>query len=117
MRLVVDEWFSLPRLGTDVFMKLVREARLQYEKGKGFRATASTDLVSAISMLEPVLGEKLEIEVRCFICGAPANCPRCAYSSVCDRRKVSPRCICETCKEGKETFALYSLRFAELIPQ
>lgn len=115
MKIVLDEWFSLPRLGMDVFTKLVREAGLEYDKGKGFRATARTDLVTVTSVLQSALREETEVEVRCFICGEPVGCSTCVYSKVCDRRRISPRCICEKCKNGKDAFALYSIRFAELL--
>lgn len=114
---MAEEWFSLPRLGTDVFMKLVREAGLKYEKGRGFKATVDTDLVLATSVLEAALGEPVEVEVRCFLCGEAAGCHTCTFKTLCDRRKISPHCICERCKTASEAYATYTMRFAELMEQ
>lgn len=114
MELVVGEWFQLPRLGSDVFMKLVRQAGLRYESGKGFLADAKTDLLAVTSVLRGVLGEPIEIVLRCFVCSKPVECSTCVYNEVCDRRRVSSACICNACRGKRDAFALYALRFTEL---
>jgi hypothetical protein len=114
VEVVVGEWFRLPRLGSDVFMKLVRQAGLKYESGKGFLADAKTDLLAVSSILQSVLGEPIGIVLRCFVCGKSVECPTCVYNEVCDRRRVSPACICNSCRGKRDAFALYTLGFTEL---
>lgn len=112
MKIILGEWFDLPRLGKETFLRLVREARLKYEKGRGFKTQADTDLYLLSSILEGVLHEDIELNVKCYICGSEIGCSSCIYDELCDKRRISPMCICDDCKD-KEAFTLYSLRFTE----
>ena len=114
MKIVLGEWFSLPRLGKDQFLRLVREAGLKYDKAHGFRTTSNTDLYLVSSLLSGALQEDVVFTVKCFICGEEVACHKCIYDEACDRRRVSPNCICDECKEKPEATTLYSMRFAEL---
>ena len=59
-------------------------------------------------------------ELRCLVCGKPAGCPACEFSDSCDTAAVSQLCMCRSCLEDKDTYALYraasSRRFPLLEP-
>ena len=82
MKIVMGEWFRIPRVGPDVFKRLVSEVGLIYDKYSGFKATSETDLVLLISVLRIALKEDVEVIIKCFICGAPVNCGKCRYNRV-----------------------------------
>lgn len=114
MELIVDEWFALPRLGTSLFTKLVREANLQYDRSRGFKADARADLSLVASLLEAALSEKVEIVLRCFVCANRVECGTCTYRGVCDRRRVSSKCICDACRGGEKSYEFYVRQFTTL---
>jgi hypothetical protein len=93
LKIVIGSWFSLPRLGTDAFSALMK-AGVKYESGMGFMLAPDCDISSASRAIRRALGEDVELSVRCAVCLAEA-CPSCPYSDSCDRRVVSPMCLCE----------------------
>jgi len=103
----------MPRVGGDVFRRLVKDAGLKYDRSKGFQATSETDLGMAVSILKGALREEVEVYLRCFICGRPVECGECGYREICDPIKVSQACICEGCLAKDEAPTLYALRFNE----
>ena len=109
MNVVVGGWFSLPRLGTDVFSSLMK-AGVKYEKGKGFMFTPDTDIQRAARTIENATGEQIALEVRCYVCSAVA-CPGCSYQPICDRRSVSPMCLCDEHLSSDDAFETYEKVF------
>ncbi len=109
LKVVVGSWFSLPRLGTDSFSALMK-AGVSYEKGMGFMFTPETNLQNAVRIVEVATGEAVELSIRCFICSAEA-CPTCQFKTVCDRKAVSPMCLCEEHSSSDDAFAVYSRNF------
>lgn len=114
MRIIVGEWFRLPQVEGDVFRSLVKEAGLQYDKTKGYLASSKTDLGLLTNILENALKEKVEVMLKCFICGDSVECAECKYNDVCKSSKVFQSCICKDCDGKEEVSNIYSMRFTEL---
>ena len=112
MKILVGGWFTLPRLGTDVFSALMRQG-VVYDKKLGFKLYSATDMELAVRTISSALGEEVELMVRCFVCGEVA-CVGCPYIEVCDRRKVSPLCLCEKHSPEKGVYELYQKTFADI---
>jgi len=114
LEILLGEPFHLPRVGEDVFRKLMRDVRLEYDKQKRvFRTTPQTDLYQLATLLSQTLKEPIIYAVKCFICGSNAGCSNCEYSSTCDRLLVSQNCICKSCLGKEDAYALYCMRVAE----
>jgi hypothetical protein len=111
MKILVGGWFTLPRLGTDAFSAMMKQG-VVYDKKLGFKLDSATDMELAVRTISSALGEEVELTVRCFICGDEA-CPGCPYIEVCDRRKVSPLCLCEKHAPEKGAYALYQKTFED----
>lgn len=109
----IGDWFKLPFMGKDVFVRLARDAHLRYDSRKGFLVTPATNLVSLSTILHTALGEEVNYAVKCFICGSPAPCSLCIYNKICDKRVVSSACLCDSCQGKEEAYTLYSLKFAQ----
>ena len=89
---MIGTWFKLPRLGTTVFSALMREG-VKYDREAGFMLSSDSDIESAVRTIGAALSEPVELSVRCFVCLREA-CSGCPYFESCDRRKVSPMCLC-----------------------
>ena len=105
----MNTWFKPPWLGGDVFPSL-KQAGVDYEKGKGFRFTSSTNVLRAVSILSDALGEEVEVEgfgkgKPCFICGEP----------VPEKEGEEQRAICDECVKNEDAYSLYVLKFQELM--
>jgi hypothetical protein len=109
MKVVIGNWFNLPRLGTDVFSALMK-AGVKYEKGMGFMLAAETDIGAASRTIEKATGESVELSVRCFVCAREA-CPSCSLRAICDRRTVSPACLCEEHFLADDAYEVYVKTF------
>ncbi len=109
----VGDWFKLPFMGKDIFVRLTREANLGYDSDKGFLITPATNLGLATSILRTAIGEDVDYTVKCFICGSTAPCNTCIYAEICDKRVVSSACVCDICEGKEEAYTLYSLKFAQ----
>ena len=105
MKITIGDWFTLPRLGSEVFSALMKQG-VAYDKRRGFRLDSATDIALAARTIGSALGEEVELVVECFICGEQA-CPGCPYVEVCDRRAVSPQCLCERHAPEKGVYGLY----------
>ncbi len=105
MKVLVGGWFTLPRLGREDFMLLMRQG-VKYDKSMGFKMDSETDLESAVRTIRSAIQEEVELTVRCLVCGKEA-CGGCPYSEVCDRRKVSSMCLCEDHSPEKGVYGLY----------
>jgi hypothetical protein len=113
MKLLLGAWFTLPRLGTAAFSSLMK-AGVQYDRALGFKVDAATDIASAVKTLSSALGEDVELNLRCLVCGKEA-CPGCSYLAICDRTKVSPICLCAEHSSGPDAFEVYEKTFAETL--
>lgn len=113
MKILIGSWFTLPRVGRDVFSALMKNG-VVYDKTMGFKIDSATDLESVVRIIGSATGEEVDLSVRCFICGAEA-CPGCPYNDVCDRRRVSSLCLCERHAPGKGVYELYQKTFADSI--
>ena len=100
-QIAINRWFSLPRLGKDVFSDLMK-ARVKYDTKLGFKLTESTDLRRALVVLSSALNEPVEIEKSCFICTGPLLSDR------------SGAVICESCEAKENAYAIYTMKFASL---
>ena len=115
MEIVLGETFLLPRVGPEVFKKLMKEVHIDYDKTKRiFRITPQTDLYLLASILQDTLKKDVVYVVKCFVCGEKAGCTSCEYQDKCDRTKVSFSCICHECLSKEDAYSLYCMRFAEL---
>ncbi len=112
MKIVVGAWFRLPRLGTDAFSALMRQG-VRYDREMGFMLGSDTDVESAVMTLSRVLGEQVDLSLLCMICLNEA-CPSCPYLSVCDRRTVSPLCLCAEHSAGEDAYRNYVKTFSAL---
>ena len=115
MKIVVGAWFRLPRLGTEVFSALMKQG-VRYDRERGFMLGSNTDTESAVRTLSRVLREEVDLSVRCFVCLSEA-CPSCPYLSVCDRRRVSPLCLCEEHSSGEGAYGNYVNTFSALLAE
>jgi hypothetical protein len=111
MKVLLGAWFNLPRLGTSSFSLLMKQG-VKYDRTLGFKIDAETDIGGAMRTLRSALGEDVELNLRCLICGKEA-CPGCSYSSFCDRSKVSPICLCAEHSSGPDAFEVYEKTFAQ----
>jgi hypothetical protein len=111
MKILVGSWFTLPRVGSDVFSAMMKEG-VVYDKKLGFKLDAATDMEMAVRTISSAIGEEVELTVRCFICGSE-SCPGCPYIEVCDRRKVSSLCLCEKHAPGKGVYEVYQKTYRD----
>jgi hypothetical protein len=113
MKVLLGAWFTLPRLGTAAFSSLMK-AGVKYDRALGFKVDVETDVAAAIKTLSSALDERVELNLRCFVCGKEA-CPGCSYLAICDRTKVSSICLCAEHSSGPEAFETYEKTFAETL--
>ena len=111
MKILIGGWFTLPRLGRDEFLLLMRQG-VKYDKTMGFKMDAETDLESAVRAISSAVGEEVELTVRCLVCGKEA-CSGCPYLTLCDRRRVSSLCLCSEHGPEKGNYELYVTAFSE----
>lgn len=102
-RIAENTWFSLPRLGRDVFAELMR-ARVKYDTKLGFKFTSETDIPRALSILRRALDQQVELEARCFICDNPLG-----------EAEEPGAVICAECERKENAYALYTMKFASLM--
>ena len=115
LEIVLGEPLLLPRVGPEVFKKLMKDVHLDFDKTKGvFRITPQTDLYLLASILQDTLKNDVVYVVKCFVCGEKTGCASCEYRHVCDRIKVSSSCICRECMSKEDAYALYCMRYTEL---
>jgi hypothetical protein len=105
MKVLLGAWFTLPRLGTASFSSLMKQG-VKYDKALGFKMDVETDVSGALRTLRSALGEDVELNLRCVICGKEA-CPGCSYSGFCDRSRVSPMCLCAEHSASIDAFEVY----------
>ncbi|MDA4117737.1 MAG: hypothetical protein OK455_05280 [Thaumarchaeota archaeon] len=111
MNILVGGWFSLPRLGRDVFSLLVKQG-VVYDKSMGcFKIDSGTDIQAAVRTISAAVGQEVELTLRCFVCGRNA-CEGCPYLASCDRASVSTLCLCSDHSPEKSVFDLYAKTFA-----
>ena len=60
-------WFSLPRVGRDVFSLLMKQG-VAYDKDLGFKFDSGTDIQAASRTVGAATGEEVELTLRCFVC-------------------------------------------------
>ena len=104
----MNTWFKPSWLGGDAYQSL-KKARVDYQTGKGFRFTSSTDIPRAVAILEETLKEKVEVEgygkgKLCFICGKPI-----------ETAEEEPRTICDECVNNEDAYSLYVMKFQEIM--
>lgn len=100
IKIFIHKDFTLPMLGKDSFVKLMR-AGVEYDKAsRRFRIKEGADVASILAILKEVVREEISIELPCIVCGNDAGCSECEFSSNCDRTSVSSKCICKQCIEG-----------------
>ncbi|MEM0364415.1 MAG: hypothetical protein QW450_04645 [Candidatus Nitrosocaldus sp.] len=100
IRLSINKDFTLPMLGKDVFVRLMRSG-VEYDKvSRRFRIKEGADVASILAILKEAVREEISIELPCMICGNDAGCSECEFSSNCDRTSVASRCICKQCIKG-----------------
>ena len=114
IKILLGNWFNLPRVGPDAFSKLMRQARLKYDRQKRmFFVQPETDLATLTAILKEALKDYVIIELSCFVCNKSAGCSECEFVDVCDRTSVSNQCVCKGCFEEKDSYKHYCDSFAE----
>ncbi len=97
VKVKLDEWMRLPRLGTDSFKELMK-AGVRYDSGRGFLVPHDADLQRVKRAISGALkGAPVEFVFTCFICGREMTCEDCEYHGVCSIDSSSPHCICSSC--------------------
>jgi hypothetical protein len=96
IKLALDTWVSLPRLGKDAFRELMK-AGAEYSTGRGFFIRSGIDLQSAKRIISDAVGGRVYFVFKCFICGREASCADCSYRSICAVEMVGGRCVCLKC--------------------
>jgi hypothetical protein len=96
VRIPLDTWVNLPRLGKEAFKELMK-AGVEYTTGKGFFIRSSVDLQSARHVISAAVGGDVYFLFRCYVCGNEASCADCSYRGVCSVEQVGGRCICLEC--------------------
>lgn len=113
IKILLGNWFSLPRVGSDIFSRLMRQARLKYDRQKGmFMVQPETEISVLTSILKEALKDEVVVELPCFVCGKSAGCSECEFLDVCDRTNVSNQCICKGCQEHEDTYGNYCDTFS-----
>ncbi len=113
IKILLGDWFNLPRVGPDVFSKLMRQARLKYDRQKSmFMVQPETNVTILTAILKEALKDDVIIELPCFVCGKSAGCSECEFLDACDRTTVSNQCICKGCSEG-DAYTFYCNTFME----
>ena len=114
IKILIGKWFNLPRVGPDVFSKLIRQARLGYDRQKRmFLVGPDTNIALLISILNEVLEDKVLIELPCLVCEKSAGCNECDYLNICDRTTISNQCICMECFMQKDAYEHYCDTFSQ----
>jgi len=113
---MVGEWFSLPRLGRDKFISLMK-AGLIYDRSKGFKAEAEADLITIKSILKTALAENFEFVPKCFVCNSSVDCYLCAYYHICNENNVKPNCLCNKCVSIEAPLSNYTDAFMKKLSQ
>ena len=115
MKILVGGWFSLPRVGADVFSLLVRQQGVVYDKAMGcFKFDSATEIPAAVRTISAATGEEVELVLRCWICGNE-SCGGCPYLDSCDRTSVSTMCLCSDHSPEKSVFDEYAKTFAVIL--
>lgn len=114
IRILLGDWFNLPRVGSDVFSKLMRQARLRYDRNKRmFLVEPETNISALTAILKEALNDNIVIELPCFVCEKSAGCGDCGYLEICDRTIVSNQCICKECFEQTDAYERYCDAFSQ----
>ncbi len=93
-------------MGRDRFISLMK-AGLIYDRSKGFKAEADSNLVIITSILKTALDEDFEFVPKCFVCNSSVECYLCAYCHICDVKSSTPDCLCNKCMDREDTFIMY----------
>jgi hypothetical protein len=101
----MNKWFGLPWLGNDLFSKLKR-AGIAYDPKFGFKFTRETDVSRAIGIISGALGEDVEVESSCFICGRPLG-----------ENERAGSVLCSECTKSGDAYELYTMKFANLMAE
>jgi len=114
IKILLGDWFTLPRVGPDVFSKLMRQARLKYDRQKRmFMVAPETNVATLMVILKEAMNDDVVIELPCFLCGKSAGCGECEFVDVCDRTSVSNQCVCKGCYEEADAYKQYCNTFME----
>ena len=114
IKILLGDWFTLPRVGSDVFSKLMRQARLKYDREKRmFKVEPETNVTALTAILREALKDDVVIELPCFVCGKSAGCAECEFVDFCDRTSVSNQCICKVCSDESDAYERYCDTFME----
>jgi hypothetical protein len=103
MRVSMNKWFSLPRLGREVFSDLMK-SRVKYDTKFGFKITSETDVPRALSILSHALDQPVELASSCFICDKPLG-----------ENEKEGAVICLECAKEENAYSLYTMKFATLM--
>jgi hypothetical protein len=99
----LNKWFQLPWLGQDVFPRLMR-AGVKHDKRFGFKITAETDAQRALSIIASAIGQEVEIERECAVCGNGMT-----------GREIAGATVCQNCVQSEDAFDLYTMKFASMM--
>ncbi|MGI0090223.1 MAG: hypothetical protein ACREBS_00805 [Nitrososphaerales archaeon] len=103
MKIALNKWFNLPRLGKDTFSDLMK-AKVKYDTKFGFQFTSSTNIPRALSVLSSALGEEVDVAKSCFVC-----------DSTLGEDAPQDANICTSCQKNEDAYELYVMKFAKLM--
>jgi hypothetical protein len=98
IRIALDTWVNLPRLGKEAFKELMK-AGVEYTTGKGFFIQSGIDLQSAKRVISAAVGGNVYFLFRCYVCGSEASCGDCSYRDICSVENVGGKCVCLKCSQ------------------
>ena len=107
MKIKLESWTWLPRLGTDAFRELMRIG-VKYEKKRGFYIPAAVDLQSVANIIGSATGKPVIFIFNCYICGKETDCLECEYKWACRIETTSGRCICSECARSSDIKKYFS---------
>jgi hypothetical protein len=99
LRIQLETWVSLPRLGKEAFSKLMKLG-VEYSTARGFYFRADTNLREAKRIISSATGEEVSFDFKCYVCGRDASCVNCEYAKTCSIELVGGRCVCGGCAAG-----------------
>lgn len=107
MKIKLENWIWLPKLGTDAFKELMKVG-VKYDKKKGFYIPATVDLQSVASIIGRSTGKPVSFTFSCYICGKETDCLDCEYKWACRIEMTSGRCICSECAKSSDIGKYFS---------
>jgi hypothetical protein len=79
-------------------------SRVQYDSKLGFKFTSSTNVPKALQILSDALDDQVITATSCFIC-----------EKALGSEEKKDAVVCSECLSSKDAYALYTMRFVQLM--